>query len=264
MFDANGGIGTMEGGTVENDGGYSGIYYLPECAFTAPDGKKFDHWEVSCEPDEEKQPGDYFTAPYTYDESYVETITVTAIWRDYKTFTVTLPEQMEIVCGTDANGSLTYETIADGDKTTGNVVPSGTAVMLQTAPTDEPQQHVLMLSAPSPTAINGNLLHGGDTETTTTGDGKHYKLSYNTSGTDLGWYWGTTDGAPFTSGAHKVWLVLPSNNARAFFGLLDFSEASSLNEELKMKNEEFYRHRVVHSRRQAAQRLANGEGNLCE
>ena len=41
-----------------------------------------------------------------------------------------------------------------------------------------------------------NLLHGSDVETTTTGDGKHYKLSYNTSGTNLGWYWGGTS-APF-------------------------------------------------------------------
>jgi len=82
VFDANGGSGTMAGGTVENDGGYSGIYYLPECTFTAPEGKVFDHWEASCEEGEEKQPGDYFTAPYIFDEYDVQTITVTAYWRD--------------------------------------------------------------------------------------------------------------------------------------------------------------------------------------
>ena len=104
VFDANGGTGTMKGGTVANDGGYAGKYYLTACGFTAPDGKKFDHWVASCEPDAEKQPGDYFTAPYIYDESDVQTITVTAYWRDKATCTVTLPEEMEVVSGTLTDG----------------------------------------------------------------------------------------------------------------------------------------------------------------
>ena len=82
VFDANGGTGTMDDGTVANDGGNAGRYYLPECTFSAPDGKVFDHWVASCEPDAEKQPGDYFTAPYIWSEYYVQTITVTAYWRD--------------------------------------------------------------------------------------------------------------------------------------------------------------------------------------
>ncbi len=77
------------------------------------------------------------------------------------------------------------------------------------------------------------------TATTTTSDGKHYKLSYNTDGTDLGWYWGTADGAPFQSGANKAWLVLPTITNARFFGLPDFSETTSLSEELRVKNEEF-------------------------
>ena len=105
VFDAGEGSGTMEGGTVENNGGYAGIYYLPECTFTAPDGKKFDHWVASCEEGVEKQPGDYFTAPYIYDENYVQTITVTAYWRAKATCTVTLPEQMELVSGNVTNGT---------------------------------------------------------------------------------------------------------------------------------------------------------------
>ena len=82
VFDANGGTGTMDDDTVANDDGYAGRYYLPACGFTAPLGKVFDHWVASCEPDAEKQPGDYFTAPYIWSEYDVQTITVTAYWRD--------------------------------------------------------------------------------------------------------------------------------------------------------------------------------------
>ena len=82
VFVANGGSGTMASDVVANDGGNAGRYYLPECTFTAPLGKVFDHWVASCEPDAEKQPGDYFTAPYIWNESNVQTITVTAYWRD--------------------------------------------------------------------------------------------------------------------------------------------------------------------------------------
>jgi hypothetical protein len=85
--------------------------------------------------------------------------------------------------------------------------------------------------------INGGTVSA--TATTTTGDGKHYKLSYITDGTDLGWYWGTADGAPFQSGANKAWLVLPTITNARFFGLPDFSETTSLSEELRVKNEEF-------------------------
>ena len=78
VFVANGGSGTMA-----SDVATKGQHYtLPACGFTAPDGKVFDHWVASCEPDAEKQPGDYFTAPYIWNESDVQTITVTAYWRD--------------------------------------------------------------------------------------------------------------------------------------------------------------------------------------
>ena len=87
VFDANGGSGTMANGSVANSD-YS-HYFLPECGFTAPDGKKFSHWIASCEPDAEKQPGDYFTAPYIWSESDVQTITVTAYWRDVETLALT-------------------------------------------------------------------------------------------------------------------------------------------------------------------------------
>ena len=51
--------------------------------------------------------------------------------------------------------------------------------------------------------------------TLTTGEGKHYKLTYNNSGKNIGWYWGAEGGGAFTSGAHKAWLVLPSTASQA-------------------------------------------------
>ena len=81
VFVANGGSGTMA-----SDVATKGQHYtLPACGFTAPLGKVFDHWVVDytgIEEDPIKQPGDYFTAPYIYNESDVQTITVTAYWRD--------------------------------------------------------------------------------------------------------------------------------------------------------------------------------------
>ena len=82
VFVANGGTGTMADDILANNSGYAGLYYLPECGFAAPEYKVFDHWEASCEEGVEKQPGEYFTAPYIYQPSDIQTITVTAYWRD--------------------------------------------------------------------------------------------------------------------------------------------------------------------------------------
>lgn len=65
-FDANGGTGTMNPVT-----GVSGEYTLPECTFTAPDGKTFKCWSVG---DTEKDAGDKITV--TADT------TVKAVWKD--------------------------------------------------------------------------------------------------------------------------------------------------------------------------------------
>ncbi len=128
----------------------------------------------------------------------------------------TLPTGMKarIVTTDEGNGTLTYETIADGD-TEEKTVPASTAVMLQVAGGTSTQTIGLSLTSPSAAAISQtNLLHGSDDATTTTGDGLHYKLSYGTDelATTLGWYWGAADGAAFTSAAHKAWLALPSGS----------------------------------------------------
>ena len=84
-----------DSGTMPDDTAIRGQrFYLPECGFTAPRGMTFDHWEVDYEGIEEnpiKNPGDYFTAPYIYDEDGVQTITVTAFWADKDPYTLTAP-----------------------------------------------------------------------------------------------------------------------------------------------------------------------------
>lgn len=145
----------------------------------------------------------------------------------------TLPAGMKarIVTAKGDGQTLTYETIADGDGAT-NTVPAGTAVMLQVAESTDAQTLSIDLTAKEDNrTFAGNLLHGSDTETTTTGDGLHYKLSYNTSGSDLGWYWGVDGGGAFTSAAHKAWLVLPSTaGTRGFFGLPGDDETTGIKE----------------------------------
>lgn len=109
--------------------------------------------------------------------------------------------------------------------------------MLQTEKSTEAQQKTLMLSAKKADVITAaNLLHGSDAGGTTTGDGKHYKLTYGNDNTPnanvFGWYWGAANGAAFNQATHRAWLVLPYDQAgaRSFFGLPDDDVVTSLSE----------------------------------
>jgi hypothetical protein len=166
----------------------------------------------------------YITVP-----DWTSTTSVTLAKEGYGTyyglFDLVLPAGMKarIVTASADGGQLTYETIANGN-TANNIVPALTAVMLQTAAADGVQTFDVGITVPTVAAINQtNLLHGSERETNTTGagtGGKYYKLSYNTSGEDIGWYWGAEDGATFRSAANKAWLALPPTAAaREFFGL---------------------------------------------
>ena len=159
-------------------------------------------------------------------------------------YDITLPAgtQARIVTARgDTDGTLSYATIADGDDTDNNTIPAGTAVMLchQGGGTVTLTVHDADIDTRDFTQASGNtdglvsLLHGSDVATQTTGGSLYYKLTYGSASghEDLfGWYWGATDGAPFTSPAHKAWLALPAStvNARAFFALPDFGEASGI------------------------------------
>ena len=178
----------------------------------------------------------YITAP-----DWTGTTNVTLAKEGYGTyygpFDLMLPAGMKayIVTASADDGKLTYETIANGN-TTNNIVPALTAVMLQVASGDEAQTIELTLTSHTAADITQtNLLHGSDSETNTTGagtGGKYYKLTYNQSGENIGWYWGKEDGAKFKSAANKAWLAVPPTaGAREFFGLPDFEETSDIKHE---------------------------------
>ena len=71
-FEAGDGTGNMEAVQEDRDGSYK----LPECGFTAPDGKEFDKWSVVVGSDEavEKMPNDEIVAS--------DNVTVTALWKN--------------------------------------------------------------------------------------------------------------------------------------------------------------------------------------
>ena len=164
---------------------------------------------------------------------YVEKLTSTKVTlapAGYATYynsanDVTLPEGVVAYILTSVAGTEpTYIKIADA----GESVAAATAMLLYSADVKDNNQATeitLTLSAPSqstPRRDDGNLLHGSDIKTTTTGGAKYYKLTYGSaSGHEsvFGWYYGEDDGAAFTSPAHKAWLALPATNARAFLSL---------------------------------------------
>ena len=131
--------------------------------------------------------------------------------------------------------TLAYETIADGN-TSSNTVPAKTGVMLQATAADNVQTIDIGIMVPTADAISQtNLLGGSDEEKgipSANNGTKYYKLTYNQSGENLGWYWGKKDGSVFLNAAHKAWLALPPTaGAREFFGLPDFEETSDIKHE---------------------------------
>ena len=190
-----------------------------------------------------------YTSGLGYDERYYnqwasnpQPVMVTFCKEGYSTYydsqydmTLTAGMKARIITAKAGGNTLTYQTIADGDliDVATEVVPAGTAVLLQVAPTDGAQTIKLTMTAPSAAAIGqNNLLYGSDEATTTTGGDQYYKLSYNRDGNEktIGWYWGAQDAGAFTSGAHKAWLALPSNGQHAplhFIGLPGFYEGTT-------------------------------------
>ena len=141
---------------------------------------------------------------------------------------VVLPAGMKAHVVTDGSTNLTYAEVADGDTDGGNVVPAGTAVLLQVEPSIEAQTIPVYLATPSAAAYAGtNLLFGSDVAKETTGGAKYYKLTYSNSDDNFGWYWGAANGAAFTSPAHKAWLALPASSA-PFLGLPGWEDTTGI------------------------------------
>ena len=107
----------------------------------------------------------------------------------------------------------------------GDVVPAGVALVLKGSADDYTLAWTTGGVAPA-----ANLLKGTDTDATTTGADKYYKLSYDSTGENLGFYWATAEGAAFTNGAHKAYLALTDAQASSVKGFrLDFDEATGIN-----------------------------------
>lgn len=91
----------------------------------------------------------------------------------------------------------------------GVVVPAKTALVVEGAA----NKYYTLVAESTDLTPADNKLHGSDKAETTYVDGtdvKYYKLSYNNEGNNLGFYWGSENGAAFTNGAHKAYLALNS------------------------------------------------------
>lgn len=91
----------------------------------------------------------------------------------------------------------------------GAVVPAKTALVVEGAA----NKYYTLVAESTELTPDNNKLHGSDEAETTYVDGtdvKYYKLSYNNEGNNLGFYWGSENGAAFTNGAHKAYLALDS------------------------------------------------------
>lgn len=127
----------------------------------------------------------------------------------YSSKAYTMPKGVKGYIITDNEGTslVMNEAYAAGD-----VVPAKTALVVEGAAN---KYYTLVAESTelTPANNNNNKLHGSDKAETTYVDGtdvKYYKLSYNNEGNNLGFYWGSENGAAFTNGAHKAYLALNS------------------------------------------------------
>ena len=105
---------------------------------------------------------------------------------------------------TDNNGS---ELTMKEAYTEGEIVPAQTALVLK----GEAGKYSFLPTTSTQITPADNKLHGSDVAAETHVDGtnvKYYKLSYDSKGANLGFYWGAENGAAFTNSAHKAYLAL--------------------------------------------------------
>lgn len=106
------------------------------------------------------------------------------------------------ITGNEGTSLVMNEAYAAGD-----VVPAKTALVVEGAA----NKYYTLVAASTELTPANNKLHGSDEAETTYVDGtdvKYYKLSYNNEGNNLGFYWGSENGAAFTNGAHKAYLAI--------------------------------------------------------
>ena len=122
----------------------------------------------------------------------------------YTSDAYTMPEGVTgyTVTGNEGNSLVLNETYAAG-----TVVPAKTALLVK----GETGKYYTLATESTEATPADNKLHGSDASETTHVDGvdvKYYKLSYDTNGNDLGFYWGSENGAAFQNAAHKAYLAL--------------------------------------------------------
>lgn len=124
----------------------------------------------------------------------------------YSSKAYTMPKGVKgyTITGNEGTSLVMKEAYAAGD-----VVPAKTALVVEGAA----NKYYTLVAASTDLTPDNNKLHGSDKAETTYVDGtdvKYYKLSYNNEGNNLGFYWGSENGAAFTNGAHKAYLALNS------------------------------------------------------
>lgn len=124
----------------------------------------------------------------------------------YTSDAYTMPEGVKgyTITGNEGTSLVMNEAYAAGD-----VVPAKTALVVEGAA----NKYYTLVAESTDLTPDKNKLHGSDEAETTYVDGtdvKYYKLSYNNEGNNLGFYWGSENGAAFTNGAHKAYLALDS------------------------------------------------------
>lgn len=124
----------------------------------------------------------------------------------YSSKAYTMPEGVKgyTITGNEGTSLVMNEAYAAGA-----VVPAKTALVVEGAA----NKYYTLVAESTELTPADNKLHGSDEAETTYVDGtdvKYYKLSYNNEGNNLGFYWGSENGAAFTNGAHKAYLALDS------------------------------------------------------
>lgn len=117
------------------------------------------------------------------------------------------------VSGEDANYS---NLLIDYKYAAGATVPAKTPLVLKG---EEGTYYYSILSGNTDAADTptNNVLYGSTTDVTTTGNAANgtqsfYKLSYDSNGENLGFYWGAEDGEAFTSKGGKCYLAVPQTS----------------------------------------------------
>ena len=122
----------------------------------------------------------------------------------YSSKAYTMPKGVKgyTITGNEGTSLVMNEAYAAGDD-----VPAKTALVVEGAA----NKYYTLVAESTELTPAKNKLHGSDKAETTYVDGtdvKYYKLSYNNEGNNLGFYWGSENGAAFTNGAHKAYLAL--------------------------------------------------------